>query len=52
VLLWPVIPGVAEKIQQQLGFQEMTTNLAEPAPPIAEGHELGEVFALFPRKEP
>ena len=51
VLLWPVIPGVAEKLQRQLGFQEVTTNLAEPAAPIAQGHELGEIFALFPRKE-
>jgi methionyl-tRNA synthetase len=51
VLLWPVIPGVAEKLQRQLGFKEVTTNLAEPAAPIAEGHELGEIFALFPRKE-
>jgi len=51
VLLWPVIPGVAEKLQRQLGFKEVTTSLAEPTPPIAEGHELGEIFALFPRKE-
>jgi methionyl-tRNA synthetase len=51
VLLWPVIPTVAEKLQRQLGFKEVTTNLAEPAAPIAEGHELGEIFALFPRKE-
>ena len=51
VLLWPVIPGVAEKLQRQLGFKQVTTNLAEPPPPIPEGHELGEIFALFPRKE-
>ena len=51
VLLWPVIPGVAEKLQRQLGFKEVTANLAEPTAPIAEGHELGEIFPLFPRKE-
>jgi methionyl-tRNA synthetase len=51
ILLWPVMPGVAEKLQRQLGFNEVTTNLAEPAAPIAEGHEIGEVFALFPRKD-
>jgi methionyl-tRNA synthetase len=51
ILLWPVMPGVAEKLQRQLGFNQVTTNLAEPAAPIAEGHEIGEVFALFPRKD-
>jgi methionyl-tRNA synthetase len=52
VLLWPVIPGVAEKIQLQLGFKEAAVHLAEPTPPIPEGHELGEIFPLFPRMEP
>jgi len=51
VLLWPVIPGTAEKLQRQLGFKEMTTSLVEPPGAIASGQELGEVFALFPRKE-
>jgi methionyl-tRNA synthetase len=51
VLLWPVIPGVAEKLQRQLGFKEVTVHLAEAAPPIAPGHELGDIFPLFPRKE-
>jgi len=51
VLLWPVIPGVAEKLQRQLGFSQVNTNLAEPPPPIAPGHELGEIFPLFPRKD-
>jgi methionyl-tRNA synthetase len=51
VLLWPVIPGVAEKLQRQLGYQEVTTSLAQPPPPIAERHELGEIFGLFPRKD-
>ena len=52
VLLWPVIPGVAEKLQHQLGFKEVTTSLTEKTAPIAEGHELGEIFGLFPRKDP
>jgi methionyl-tRNA synthetase len=51
VLLWPVIPGVAEKLQRQLGFQAAAANLAEPPAPIVPGHELGEIFPLFPRKE-
>jgi methionyl-tRNA synthetase len=50
-LLWPVIPGVAEKIQGQLGFPKTGTNLAEVTAPIAEGHPIGEVFPLFPRKD-
>jgi methionyl-tRNA synthetase len=51
VLLWPVIPGVAEKLQRQLGFPAAAANLAEPPAPIAPGHELGEIFPLFPRKD-
>jgi methionyl-tRNA synthetase len=51
VVLWPVIPGVAEKLQRQLGYNEPTTNLAERPAPIAEGHQIGEVFGLFPRKD-
>jgi len=50
-LLWPVIPGVSEKIQGQLGFPKTATNLAEATAPIAEGHPIGEVFPLFPRKD-
>jgi methionyl-tRNA synthetase len=51
VLLWPVIPGAAEKLQRQLGCKEATTDLAQPPPPVAEGQELGEIFGLFPRKD-
>jgi methionyl-tRNA synthetase len=51
VLLWPVIPGTAEKLQRQLGFAGVPAHLAEPTAPIEEGHQLGEVFGLFPRKE-
>jgi methionyl-tRNA synthetase len=50
-LLWPVMPGASEKIQDQLGFQKIATNLAEATAPIAEGHPIGEVFPLFPRKD-
>jgi methionyl-tRNA synthetase len=50
-LLWPVMPGASEKIQGQLGFPKTGTSLAEATAPIAEGHPIGEVFALFPRKD-
>ena len=50
-LLWPVIPGDAEKIQLQLGFDPAAPSLSAPPAPIAPGHKLGEIFALFPRKE-
>jgi methionyl-tRNA synthetase len=50
-LLWPVMPGVSEKIQGQLGFPKTATSLAETTAPIAEGHPIGEVFPLFPRKD-
>jgi len=50
-LLWPVIPGVSEKIQVQLGFPKSGTSLATQTAPIAEGHLIGEVFPLFPRKD-
>ncbi len=51
VLLWPVIPATAEKIQRQLGFATVITSLCAADVPIAEGHKIGEVFALFPRKD-
>jgi hypothetical protein len=34
-----------------LGFPKTGTTLAEVAPPIPEGHPIGEVFPLFPRKD-
>ena len=49
-LVWPVIPGTAEKIQAQLGFAKNSARLAEITAPIADGHPIGDVFALFPRK--
>jgi methionyl-tRNA synthetase len=51
ILLWPVIPGVAEKIHRQLGFDQVTGSLAQLPAPMSEGHPIGEVFALFPRKD-
>jgi methionyl-tRNA synthetase len=51
ILLWPVIPGVAEKIQRQLGFENLTGSLAQLPAAISEGHPIGEVFPLFPRKD-
>jgi methionyl-tRNA synthetase len=51
ILLWPVMPDAAEKLQRQLGYKEVTKNLTETVAPIAEGHEIGEVFGLFPRKD-
>jgi methionyl-tRNA synthetase len=51
VLLWPVMPGTAEKLQRQLGMVSVNTNLAQPPPPLAPGQALGEIFPLFPRKD-
>jgi methionyl-tRNA synthetase len=51
VLLWPVIPASAEKIQKQLGLKNVNTSLAQPPPPIVPGHAVGEIFPLFPRKD-
>jgi methionyl-tRNA synthetase len=51
VLLWPVMPGAAEKLQRQLGLNIVNTNLSQPPPPLAAGHAVGEIFPLFPRKD-
>jgi methionyl-tRNA synthetase len=51
MLLWPVIPGTAEKIQGQLGFAKDSTSLAQAPAPMAGDHPIGEVFPLFPRKD-
>jgi methionyl-tRNA synthetase len=51
ILLWPVMPGMSEKLQRQLGYQSVNTTLCRPPAPIAEDHPIGEVFALFPRKD-
>jgi len=51
VLLWPVMPGAAGRLQRQLGLESVNTNLLQPPPPLAAGRALGEVFPLFPRKD-
>jgi methionyl-tRNA synthetase len=51
VLLWPVMPGAMEKLQRQLGLESVNTNLSQLPPPLAAGHAVGEIFALFPRKD-
>jgi len=51
ILLSPVIPATAEKIQAQLGFAPGAFNLASPPSRIPAGHALGEVSALFPMKD-
>lgn len=50
-LLWPVIPATAEKIQAQLGFGAAQPKLGHRRPDVPAGHAIGEVFALFPRKD-
>jgi methionyl-tRNA synthetase len=51
ILLYPVIPDAAEKLQKQLGFPEVNTNLARPPSPLPADHAVGEVFPLFPRRD-
>ena len=51
VLLWPVMPGVAEKLQRQVGAGTVNTNLLQPPPALPAGLALGEIFPLFPRKD-
>ncbi len=50
-LLWPVMPDAAEKILGQLGFPPAPPHWDAASRPIAPGHPIGEVFALFPRKD-
>jgi methionyl-tRNA synthetase len=52
VVLWPVIPVASEKLQLQLGLKSVNTNLTQPPPALPAGHVLGEIFPLFPRKDP
>jgi methionyl-tRNA synthetase len=51
-LLWPVMPTAAEKLQRQLGLKSVNTSLRQPPPALAAGHAVGEIFPLFPRKDP
>jgi len=51
LLLWPVIPATAEKIQAQLGYATPSITFDKLDDAIREGHKIGEIFALFPRKD-
>lgn len=52
VLLWPVIPGTAQKIYAQLGLNGAPDRMSEAAwGGLAEGHGVGEPQPLFPRKD-
>jgi methionyl-tRNA synthetase len=50
-LLWPVTPGICEKLAGQLGFPKKVPSLAQELGPIPDNHPIGEIFALFPRKD-
>jgi methionyl-tRNA synthetase len=53
VLLTPFLPGTAVKIYQQLGLPKPAAHLSEAGwGALAEGHVIGEVAPLFPRKDP
>ncbi len=51
VLLWPVMPSASEKLQGQLGLENIKANLSNPPPPLSEGHAIGKIFPLFPRHD-
>jgi methionyl-tRNA synthetase len=50
-LIWPIVPGTSEKIRQQLGLTGPLPLLCDADQPLAEGQKIGEIFALFPRKD-
>jgi methionyl-tRNA synthetase len=51
ILFWPVLPSTAEKIQQQVGLKTTTHLFADLDKTLPAGHVVGDVFALFPRKD-
>ena len=52
VLLWPFLPGTAAKIFSQLGLAGEPNQFSEAVwGKLAAGHTIGEVAALFPRKD-
>ena len=52
VLLWPFIPGTAEKIYAQLGLTSSPANFKQSAwGQLTAGHGIGEPAPLFPRKD-
>jgi methionyl-tRNA synthetase len=53
VLLWPFLPGTAEKIYAQLGLKSSPQKLDQSTwGGLTAGHVIGEPAPLFPRKEP
>ncbi len=52
VLLWPFIPGTAERIYKQLGLAESPEKFSQTSwGGLTPGHAIGEPAALFPRKD-
>jgi len=52
VLLWPFIPGTAERIYAQLGLDRIPDKLAAAAwGGLKPGHRIGVPVPLFPRKD-
>lgn len=52
VLLWPIIPGAAEKIYSQLGLLAIPNRLSDAKwGGLVSGHRIGQPFQLFPLKD-
>jgi methionyl-tRNA synthetase len=52
ILLWPFLPGTADKIFAQLGLKDAPDRLDTARwGGLAAGHTIGEPAALFPRKD-
>jgi methionyl-tRNA synthetase len=52
VLLWPFLPGTAEKIYSQLGLTGAPDKFSAASwGGLSVGHQIGEPAALFPRKD-
>lgn len=47
----PVIPDICRKLQGQLGVPQEPVKLNATPAPLSPGHAIGEIFALFPRKD-
>jgi methionyl-tRNA synthetase len=53
VLLWPFLPGTAEKLNAQLGLNTVPNRFDESAwGGLKAGHNIGAPAPLFPRKDP
>jgi methionyl-tRNA synthetase len=52
VLLWPFVPETAGRIYAQLGLKELPDHFSSAKwGGLAAGHTIGDVSALFPRRE-